>query len=318
MWFRRLWLVVAWLTAWGVAEVQAAEFEVEKTDRGVTVRLDGELFTEYLVESGGKPILWPLIGPTGKPVTRAHPMAKVPGEHTDHVHHRSLWFTHGDVNGVDFWLEGSKAGKIIHRQFVAVEGGSHPRIVTINDWVGPQGNKICEDLRRFEFAVEDDGARIIDVDLTVTASNGKVVFGDTKEGSFAVRVAEPIRVDAKQGGRIVNSQGDVDGAAWGKRAAWVDYHGPVDGQRVGIAILNHPSSTRYPTHWHVRTYGLFAANPFGIHDFEKKPAGAGNLTLQPGETLVLRYRVVLHRGDEKEGKIAERFKRYAGGNDEQP
>src|SRR5690606_24989744 len=129
------------------------------------------------------------------------------------------------------------------------------------------------------------------------ASEGPLVFGDTKEGSFGVRVPTAMDVDRKQGGKITTSEGADDGAAWGKQASWVDYCGPVDGEVVGIAILNHPESFRYPTHWHVRTYGLFAANPFGIHDFTGAAAGAGNLELAAGESITLRYRVIFHKGD---------------------
>src|SRR6185295_2116583 len=117
----------------------------------------------------------------------------------------------------------------------------------------------------------------------------EVVFGDTKEGSFGVRMASSIRVDSKQGGEIVNSDGLTNQAAWGKPAAWVDYHGPVDGQQVGLAILNHPSSFRYPTYWHVRTYGLFAANPFGLHDFTGSAQAA--YVLPANQSFTLRYRV---------------------------
>jgi len=94
-----------------------------------------------------------------------------------------------------------------------------------------------------------------------------VTFGDTKEGSFGLRVNESMKVERKTGGKIVSSEGLEDEKAWGKPAAWVDYYGPIQGETLGIAILNHPSSFRYPTHWHVRPYGLFAANPWGLHDF---------------------------------------------------
>ncbi len=110
------------------------------------------------------------------------------------------------------------------------------------------------------------------------------------------------RVDAKRGGKIVNSRGQIDAAAWGRPAAWVDYHGPIDGQTVGITIFNHPSSFRYPTYWHVRTYGLFAANPFGLHEFPGSKNANGSLTLARGKSVTFRYRVLLHRGDEKQGK----------------
>ena len=109
----------------------------------------------------------------------------------------------------------------------------------------------------------------------------------------------------------MNSEGQTDRGTWGKRAAWVDYHGPLDGQVTGITIMNHPSSFRFPTYWHVRTYGLFAANPFGLHDFEGTSEVDGTHELEAGESITLRYRVLLHRGDEKEGKVAEAFADYA-------
>jgi hypothetical protein len=254
-------------------------------------------------------------------MTRAYPLRKVEGEETDHIHQRSLWFTHGDVNGVDFWMEGARAGKQVHKEFVRVEGGKQATLVTRNDWVGPDGKKMIEDERRLAFFQLGDN-RVIDYDILLKATEGAVTFGDTKEGSFGIRVAESMRVTKakkKPGeGRIVNSEGQRDLAAWGKRAAWVDYSGPVkyDGGQesatLGIAIFNHPKSFRFPTHWHVRDYGLFAANPFGIHDFENKQKGTGNHTLPQGETMSLRYRVIFHRGDAEQARIAEAFNAYAG------
>ena len=158
----------------------------------------------------------------------------------------------------------------------------------------------------------DQDVRWIDFQVKVTATNGKAVFGDTKEGSFGVRVAGSMREERKTGGKIVNSEGLTDADAWGKRAAWVDYSGPVEGETLGIAILNHPRSLRFPTYWHVRTYGLFAANPFGLHDFLKsKDKNLGALTLEEGESFLMFYRVILHKGGPEEAQIAEAFKRYA-------
>ncbi len=256
-------------------------------------------------------------------MTRSYPMKKKDGEATDHVHHRSLWFTHGDVNGVDFWLEGSRGGKQVHREFVRVEGGDRATIVTRNDWLSPAGEKVCDDERRLAFFADGDN-RVIDFDITMNALDKPLVFGDTKEGTFGIRVAESMRVERKDPpgvGHITNSEGQTDGATWGKRTAWVDYYGPVqlegESKTLGIAILNHPSSFRHPTHWHVRTYGLFAANPFGIHDFEetkdgKGPArGAGNHTVPSGGKLAFRYRVIIHPGDTKAAKIADAYTKYA-------
>ena len=103
------------------------------------VKIDGQLFTEYLVKSGTKPILWPIIGPTGKPMTRDYPMRDRPGEQKDHPHQRSLWFTHGDVNGTNFWAQPEQAsyvGRIEHLRFVKVASGKPAVIVTQNAWLG--------------------------------------------------------------------------------------------------------------------------------------------------------------------------------------
>ncbi len=292
----------------------AAEIELVKKEGGVTVNVDGKLFTKYLTKSGAKPILWPVIGPTGAEMTRSFPMAEgKPTEKRDHQHHRSFWFTHGSVNGVSFWHEQNGAGEIKHREFVAIKSRPAPAITTRNDWIGPDGKKQCEDTRTLSFGAADD-SRWIDFDIRLIASEGKVKFGDTKEGSFGLRTAGTMKVEAKLGGRIINSNGQADREAWGKAAAWVDYHGPVEGQTVGIAIMNHPSSFRFPTYWHVRTYGLFAANPFGLHDF-KRDKSDGSHTLKKGESFLLRYRVLFHKGDEKAADIASAFATYKTGSE---
>ena len=219
-----LWAVlVAVSCGLAASAVAAAEISLEKDDAGVTVKIDGKLFTKYLIKSGAKPILWPVIGPTGKEMTRAYPMREGnPDEKTDHIHQRSFWFTHGSVNGISFWDEQKNHGDINHLEFVKVEGGATPTIVTRNAWVGPDGKKVCEDERTLRFGA-DDSARWVDFDAVVKATDGPVVFGDTKEGAFGVRVAGTMNVDKKLGGKIVNSDGKTDDAAWGKPAAWVDY-----------------------------------------------------------------------------------------------
>ncbi|MCD4728086.1 MAG: PmoA family protein [Pirellulales bacterium] len=288
----------------------SAEITVERSERGAVVKIDGRLFTEYLVRSGNKPVLWPIIGPTGKPMTRDYPMRDNPDEKKDHPHHRSLWFTHGEVNGVDFWSEKGRDGTIKLVEFTRLAGGKPATNAARNVWINPDGKKICEDRRTLRFDT-DGAARWIDFDIVLKATDGAVTFGDTKEGTFGVRVAETIRVDAGQGGKLVNSRRQVNKAAWGKPAEWIDYHGPVDGQTVGIAILNHPDSFRFPTYWHARTYGLLTANPFGLHDFTGGKRSDGAYTLSPGGTMTLRYRVLLHRGDERQGRVAEAFSVYS-------
>jgi len=294
----------------------AAEVAVEKHDGGAKVTLDGKPFADYLIKTGPKPIVWPIIGPTGKEMTRAFPMRlDAKDERKDHLHHRSLWFTHGSVNDVDFWSEPSRA-KQVHREYLKCDAdGKRATISTVNDWIDGTGKKQCEDVRTLTFRGDGD-VRSIDFDITIKASEGPVKFGDTKEGSMGVRI--PSVMDLKQtlgkkGGNIVNANGDRDGATWGKSAPWVDYYGALDGDLVGIAILNHPSSFRYPTYWHVRDYGLFAANPFGLHDFKGKDGKAheGEYILPAGETVTFRYRLLFHKGDEQGAKVAEAFEAYS-------
>ncbi|WP_337174413.1 PmoA family protein [Paludisphaera sp.] len=263
--------------------------------------------TVHRVDGPYKPFLFPLIGPTGKAMTRSYPMEEVEGEDIDHPHHESFWFTHGRVNDVDFWTV--KAGVIreTSRQIVA-SGPVLGRLKTTDDWLAPDGSKVCED-ERVLTVYATRGVRVLDFEVTLKATAGPVVLGATKEGSFGVRVASSMDVDKKTGGKIRNAEGVEDAEAWGKPSAWVDYSGPVAGETVGVAILNHPSSFRYPTTWHVRTYGLFAANPFGGPDF--KVEGYGDHRLAEGESIKLAYRVILHEGDAGSVDLPRRFALYA-------
>lgn len=289
----------------------AADITVTETPDGADVKIDGELFTRYLKKSGAKPILYPIIGPAEMAMTRNYPMTEAgPDEKSDHIHHRSFWFTHGEVNDSDFWAEaGDKLGTIEHQSFKKLAGGEEGEIVADSVWIDRHGKKILKDERTYKFGVLGD-ARYIDLDVTLTATDAPVKFGDTKEGSFGIRVAGTMKVESKKGGAIVNSQGDKDLKAWGKKAPWVDYHGPVGDKTGGVAILEHPSSFRAPTYWHVRTYGLFAANPFGVHDFEGDKSLDGSYTLSPGESITFSYRVLLHRGNEKDADVAGAFESY--------
>jgi hypothetical protein len=294
-----------------MASLFAQELTLKQTDSGYEIRIGDKLFVGYVTDQDGLAIVYPIIGPTGKNMTRDYPMVKqYEGVKADHPHHRSLWFTHGAVNGDDFW---AIKRKIVHKRFTKAEcDGKTAVLVTENDWIGSNNQLLCRDVRTFRFAVTEN-MRIIDFDITITAVQDKVVFGDTKEGTFGIRVPEVIAVETKKEGQFVNAEGKLgEREAWGKRSAWVDYYGILDGEKVGIAILNHPSSFRFPTYWHVRNYGLFAANPFGVHDFEQlQDAAAGDHTLSKGESITLRYRVLFHKGDAKDAKIVEAFKEYA-------
>ena len=182
--------------------------------------------------------------------------------------------------------------------------------MTRNDWckkVG--GGKILEDQTSLTFGSDETG-RWIDYEITLKAGERPVRFGDTKEGCFGIRVAAELKPDAKLGGLLSNSNGEKNNVAWGKAAVWVDYSGPIDGETVGVAMMNHPSSFRYPTRWHARNYGLCAANPFGLSYFVGKGKD-GTCTIPSGGSITLRYRVFFHKGDAKAAKVGEAFSAYA-------
>lgn len=299
-------LAIAFLAVVLPASARADDrFTVEKGDDGVAVLLDGKLFTKYLTSKGmfgkaelNKPILWPIVGPTGKEMTRP------PGP-GDHPHHTSLWLTHDRVaaegqKAADFWHIQPET-RIVTDKIEDAKGGQTAVIKATNKWmVGT--TPIAIENRTMEFGVDKDGTRWIDVDVAIAPAGKAITFGATKEGFFGVRVPPAIVADKSGKGTIVNSKGQKNADAWSKQAEWVDYYGDIDGETVGIAILNHPSSFRFPTLWHVRTYGLFAANPF------MKEAH----TIEPGQSLRLRHRVLLHRGDTEKARISDAFERYMG------
>ena len=281
----------------------------QKADR-VEVSAGGEPFTTYYFAGYNKPIFHPLRAASGTIVTRGYPIVRdIAGEAQDHPHHKGLWLTHGNINGIDFWSETPNGGKIVHRRFERVVDGKETGIlVSRNDWLAPDGGKILEELREVRI-LNLPRLRVMDFNIKLTAVQDAVKFGDTKEGTFGIRLAQPFSED--QGGHIENSSGSVgEKECWGKQADWVDFTARIKGETVGVAIFDHPSSFRHPTYWHVRGYTLFAVNPFGLHDFYNDPGRDGSYTMRKGEFLTLRYRVLIHPGTTKEAGVAAQYKAY--------
>lgn len=284
--------------------------EIEDVGDGrLEVRIGGRLFTRYHYgERWPRPFLYPFIGPDDLHVTRAYPMREdVPGESHDHPHHRSIWVAYGEVNGTDNWSEQPGHAYIRHRKFEEVTGGAiFGRIRAVNSWVTADGAKQMEDVREFTF-YNLGSERTMDVKIRLAATEGDVHLGDTKEGGIlSVRVATSM--DGDKGGMIVNSRGGkTEAETWGKPAEWVDYYGPVQGKTVGVTIMDHPSSFRYPSRWHVRNYGLFTANPFALKYYDPNCGCKGDHTIKNGDDMLFRYRVYIHQGDTEEGSVAERY-----------
>jgi len=184
-------------------------------------------------------------------------------------------------------------------------------IRAVFDGLDPSGKTIMKETRTLTFH-SDPKLRIIDYEIEIDPLE-KLTFNDTKEGTFGIRLATSMTEDKGQG-KMVNAEGgQTQKEVWGKRSPWVDYDGPVDGQTVGVAIFDNPSNPRYPTYWHSRAYGLFAANPFGVHDFTNDKSQDGSLSVEPGHPLRFRYRVIIHPGDVKEAHIADLFNAYKAG-----
>lgn len=300
---------------WG-QDVQSLsqDIRLEMEEGRVGIFCGGEPFAFYQTKSTPRPILWPIHGPDGVKLTRSWPIANDESESKrDHPHHRSLWFSHGEVNGIDFWSEGTGRGNIQHQTFSVLQSeGERATLVSQNHWLDAEGHVVLLESRRMRFYGTLD-RRWIDFDFAFKAPGHDVHFGDTKEGSFGLRVAEWMAVETKRGGRIINSEGQTDDQAWGQPADWVDYQAPRGDTTYGIAVLIHPSSHAAPGRWHVRGYGLFAHNPFGVKDFvgDGDHPSAGGYLLQSGEQLRLSYRVVFHRGDELSAAIREIYTSYA-------
>jgi hypothetical protein len=283
------------------------------TDR-ISVEIDGRPYTDYFLSAdGNKPYVYPLRTASGILVTRHFPMEQFAGETQDHPHHRGMFFAHGDINGVNFWateanIKAPNKGSMVLKKVVEAKGGAKSgTIKAVFDGLDPEGKPMMTETRTLTFHTGSE-LRIIDFEIRIDALR-PLKFGDTKEGTFGIRLATPLS-EAK-GGKMVNAEGaQTEKNVWGKQSPWVDYFGTLEGKTVGIAIMDHPSNPRHPTYWHARAYGLFAANPFGVRDFTGDKTKDGSMTIEAGKSATFRYRVVIHPGDVQAANIASLYQQY--------
>jgi hypothetical protein len=325
------------------AAAQTPRIQVIPNDAGrrVDIIIDGKPFTSYIYPTTlKKPTLFPLRTAKGTVVTRGYPLEPRKGERVDHPHHVGLWLNHGDVNGLDFWnnsdaipaAQAPKMGTIFHRRVVAAKGGSDRGELTIEaEWVKPDGQALMREQTRFVFR-GDAASRTIDRITTLTALTERVVFKDIKEGFIGMRLARGLeQPDNKAGtftdasgrpsptkvvdntgvvGEYLSSEGLKGDAVWGTRGRWALLGGVVDSEPVTLAILDHPSNPGFPTYWHARGYGLFAANPLGERDFTNGKKEL-NLTLEPGQSTTFRYRVLILSGSPKPEAVEQAYGAFA-------
>jgi hypothetical protein len=315
------------------AFVLSAQVKVTQGDKKIAIEIHGVPYSDFFIAGPDpsfpgadksldgadlmKPFLWPIRAASGTSITRAWPLEKSDEEKdlkTDHPHQRGIWFGHENVNGSDFWnsYTAKNRGKITLVKVNEVKSGKTSGSLSAKfQWTITDGTPVLTETRVMTF-YDQPNLRTIDFDITLTAID-KVKFGDAKDGSFGMRL-RPLLQEDKGAGHIVNADGLAsEKAAWGKPSNWCDYSGDIKGEKVGVAILDHPANPGHPVRWHVRAYGLFAANPFalGIAKFIDDPSQDGSKTLEPGQSFRFRYRVLVHSGDAKAADIAAEWAKYA-------
>ncbi len=295
------------------------------SSKKVEVRYDGKLFTAYCYfDSTEKPVLFPIKTTSGVTITRGYPVAPRPGERTDHPHHLGLWLNYESVNGLDFWNNSDAIkperkphyGSIRNSKIVSKEGKKDKaRLETTSQWVDQQGQVLLDETTLFVF-VKKGNDYIIDRVSTLEAKVPEVLFKDVKDGMIAIRVSRQLEQPSKENSKFVDAHGEVTTVApsgsevtglyvnqegltgdnvWGKRSKWACLNGTQDGETVSIAMIDHPKNPGYPTYWHARGYGLFAANPLGQKAFSDGREEL-NLKLTQGQKVVFRYRIIIHSG----------------------
>jgi hypothetical protein len=300
------------------------KFVEDKPGKRVDVMIDGKLFTSYWwPDSVYKPVLYPLLTSAGTPVTRGYPILAREGERRDHMHQVGNWLNYGNVNGYDFWGNGSEGkrnvngGQIKHLGIEKLSGGiGEGTMVTTASWIDPAGKELLMERTEFHF-IARGSTRIIDRITNLTARGTAVSMKDTKEGSFGIRVARQLELPSKEDvtltdaqghpttvkkmsnegvtGNYKSSEGVTGEDVWGKRAKWMDLYGSIGSEKISLVICDHPKNLSYPTYWHARGYGLFAANPFGVKDFTEGKQEL-NYKIPVGGTLKLRYRIIITSG----------------------
>lgn len=310
----------------GPSPVDYVQVVVRDADRRVDVSVGGQPFTSYIYPTSlMKPVLYPLRTAAGTVVTRGYPLEPRQGERVDHPHHAGLWFEYGNVSGIDFWnnstaikkSDAPKMGTILHRAVKgSTSGAGEGTLDVVNEWVNWQGRVIMKEDTKFIFRAHE-GFRSVDRITTLTAVDSTVTFTDDKEGLIGMRVARSLEQPSKTPekfvdatgratavavldntgvtGQYTSSEGKVGDAVWGTRGRWAMLTGIVGTEPVTLAILDHPKNVGYPTYWHARGYGLFAANNLG----QKVMSGGKeelNYSLPAGKSVTFRHQVLVLHG----------------------
>jgi hypothetical protein len=313
-----------------LAFAASAQVKITPGPEKISVEINGKPFTEFFMAGDQvvKPYLFPLRAATGTYITRMWPLEKVAEEEKmfeantikqDHPHQRGLWFAHDSVNKLDFWniapldqapYNRPDRGKIVLKAAGKTTSGKNQgSIAATFEWQDKPGATLLTESRVMTFYA-DKAQRVMDFDITLTAVQ-KVEFGDSKDGTFGIRLRPVLQEDVGTG-HITNADGlKGEKEVWSKPSNWCDYSGAIGDEKVGIAILDNPGNPRHPVRWHVRAYGLFAANPFGVSTFTGDKTQSFPTELEIGKSLRYRYRVIIHPGDAASANIPAEWEKYA-------
>jgi hypothetical protein len=299
-------------------------FVNKEADKKIDVMIDGKLFTSYCwFDNVFKPILYPVYTAAGTEITRGFPLRPREGERDNERHQVGIWLNYGDVDGHDFWGTGytkvrsPKSGEVKHLKVEKLSGGNgEGSMITDESWIDLSGKELLSEKTEYHF-IAIGSTRIIDRITTLTATGNTVTFPDTKEGMFAIRVARQLELPSKDNAALIDAQGKpsavkassnegVTGnyrssegitgdAVWSTRAKWMDLYGIIGNEKISLVVCDHPKNQSYPTYWHARGYGLFAANPLGAKIFTQGKTEL-NFTIPAGKSTTFRYRVIVNSG----------------------
>ena len=305
-------------------QYQNVELKKVQKENKVNVIIGGVPFTTFFYpDTLEKPVLFPIYSSKGKMVTRGFPLQTKPGEPTDHPHHIGSWFTFENVNGLDFWNNSfaipaekkSAYGWIRTDKIFTMSGEKKGMLEYHANWTNQNRSVLLEESTRFEFS-GNSTERVIDRTTTLKADTD-ILFKDAKDGMLGIRVAKELQMpsmdeqkftDSKgnitivqgavtnSGGNYLSSEGRWGNDVWSTRGVWCKLFGQIGKDSITIAIIDHPLNPNYPTYWHARGYGLFAANPLGEKIFTNGKSEK-NLTLKKGESVTFRYRIVIDNGE---------------------
>jgi hypothetical protein len=309
---------------------QKVQVVKDKGGDKVNVLIGGKPFTTFFYpDTLEKPVLYPIRAANGTVVTRGYPLNPQPGDPTDHPHHIGLWFNFENVNGLDFWNNSFAIPKerkhlygwIKTDRILETSSGDKGVVTYHANWTNQNSDVLLEETTRYEFS-GNDHQRIIDR-FTVLKAKTEVKFTDAKDGLLGLRVAHALEIPAKvdkkftddkgtvtvvksnadsiANGNYVTSEGKEGDSAWSTRAVWCKMYGKIGADSISIAIIDHPKNPNYPTFWHARGYGLFAANPLGEKIFTNNKSET-NLTLKKGDSVSFRYRIVVDNGKKTIGR----------------